>query len=120
MEQRTKLEIGAFITMALLITGAYFIGPSDNAYYCESLDQVRICDKLSSGLGTRCYFEDTYKICSEGWVKLENMTETKPSETFDVFANGEIYTCEVINGRVNSYSHCISESNLEAYLGELV
>jgi len=120
MEQRTKLEIGAFITMALLITGSFFVASGDNAFYCEGRDQVRICEKLSSGIGSRCYFNDTYAICSEGWIKLESSTEVRPAEIFEVFANGEIYVCDVLEGKVNSYSHCISESNLEAYLGELV
>lgn len=75
MENRTKLEIGAFITMALLMSGAYFIGQEDTAYYCESRDMVMICEKLSSGLGTRCYYEDTYKICKEGWKEVEKDQE---------------------------------------------
>jgi len=39
-----------------------------------------ICEKLSSGLGTRCYYEDTYKTCKEGWIKMELEYQT-PEET---------------------------------------
>lgn len=30
-----------------------------------------ICEKISSGLGTRCYYEENYKVCNEGWQKIE-------------------------------------------------
>ena len=88
METRTKLEIGSFITMALLISGAYFIAPGDIAYYCESRDLVMLCEKLSSGLGTRCYFEDTYKICKEGWIKFEE--ELTVGNFTDYLCSGEM------------------------------
>ena len=68
---KTKLTIGAMITLALVISGTYYIADGDKAYYCESKDLVMICEKLSSGIGSRCYYEDTYKICSEGWIKLK-------------------------------------------------
>jgi len=73
MENKTKLTVGVIITLAMLLagTGGYYISQDDNAYYCESRDMVMLCEKLSSGLGTRCYYEDTYKICSEGWVEIE-------------------------------------------------
>ena len=71
---KKKLTIGVFITLALLTTG-YFVGDNDQAYYCESRDLAGICDKLSSGLGTRCYFNDTYKTCKEGWTKIDNFVE---------------------------------------------
>lgn len=77
MEDKTKLTIGVIITMALLVGGTYYIADDDQAYYCESKDLVMICEKLSSGLGTRCYYEDTYKICSEGWVEIELGQEVK-------------------------------------------
>ncbi len=120
MEIRTKLEIGSFIVMAMLISGAYFIAQGDTAYYCESKDQVRICDKLSSGIGTRCYFNETYSICIEGWKLIEDEVEADFPEQIGLFANGENYVCEVINGKVNSYSLCFSDSNKSGYLGELV
>jgi len=77
MENKTKLTIGAMITLAMLIgsTATYFVSQDDDAYYCSSKDIVMICDKLSSGLGTRCYFGESYKVCSEGWEKLETGQE---------------------------------------------
>ena len=71
MGEQKKLVIGAVITMAMFLSGAYYISLDDDAYYCEARDLVMICEKLSSGLGTRCYYSETYKICSEGWVNLE-------------------------------------------------
>jgi len=70
---KTKLTIGVAIALALLIGSGttYFIAQDDDAYFCESRNMVMICEKLSSGLGTRCYFEDTYKKCNEGWQKVE-------------------------------------------------
>ena len=72
METKNKLlSIGVIITLIAAMSGTYYLSQDDDAYYCEAKDIVMICEKLSSGIGTRCYFEDTYKICSEGWVKLE-------------------------------------------------
>lgn len=76
MKNYTKIIIGTFITLALFV-GAYYVADTDKAYYCESRDLVGICDKLSGGLGTRCYYEDTYKICNEGWEELEEFIEKK-------------------------------------------
>ena len=71
MEDQIKLSVGAIITLALAISGTYFVADDDLAYYCEAKDLVMICEKLSSGLGTRCYYEDTYKICKLGWEEIE-------------------------------------------------
>ncbi len=61
-------------TVLSLIIGTFVIGgimlTDDNVYYCESKNIVRSCDKLSSGIGTRCYFNETYKICKEGWQEV--------------------------------------------------
>jgi len=73
-----NLTIGIFITLTLLSSGAYFLTDEDHTYYCESRDLVGICEKLSSGLGTRCYFEETYKNCAEGWKKISDFIEIEP------------------------------------------
>lgn len=95
MEDKIKLTIGAIITLTLAISGIYYV-VDDNAYYCESKDLVMICEKLSSGLGTRCYFEDTYKICREGWKEIEVGQEIK-SETIypdtPVYSEGIKWSC---------------------------
>ena len=95
MEEKTKLTVGMIITMVALLSGTYYITLDDDAYHCESKDLVMICEKLSSGLGTRCYFEDTYKICSEGWQKLETGAVTGPEELYEAPepANGKKWSC---------------------------
>lgn len=122
MENKTKLGIGFFITLALAISGTYYWTEEDPVYYCESRDLVGICEKLSSGIGTRCYFNESYKTCSEGWKRFEGFIEPDKNfaEEVEVFANGEKYVCKVSNGEVWSYTNCISESNKFAYMGELI
>ena len=71
MENNTKLTVGAIITLALFLSGSYYVSQDNDAYSCSAKNIVMICEKLSSGLGTRCYYEDTYKICKEGWKKIE-------------------------------------------------
>ncbi len=72
METKNKLlSIGAMITLIAAMSGGYYLAQDDDAFYCAARDMVMICEKLSSGIGTRCYYEDTYKICNEGWTKLE-------------------------------------------------
>jgi len=80
METNIKLTIGAIITLALAISGTYYVADGETAYYCEAKDVVMVCEKLSSGLGTRCYFDETYKICSEGWLELEIGQIVEPDE----------------------------------------
>lgn len=77
MEKKTKLTIGVIVTL-LAIGGTYYIADGDIAYHCDSKDMVMLCDKLSGGLGTRCYYEITYKICREGWKEIEIGQEIKP------------------------------------------
>lgn len=71
MENKTKLTIGIIITFLLASSGTYYLSQDDDAYYCESRNMVMICEKLSSGIGTRCYYAETYKVCNEGWQKIE-------------------------------------------------
>lgn len=77
METKTQLTIGIIITLLLASSGTYYISQDDNAYHCESRNIVMICEKLSSGIGTRCYFEDTYKTCKEGWKEIQLNQEIK-------------------------------------------
>ena len=93
MVDKTKLTIGTIITLVMLLSGTYYIAQDDDAYYCESKDLVMICEKLSSGLGTRCYFEDTYKICSEGWKKLDNEVVLSPEVPISSIQQGNQYLC---------------------------
>jgi len=75
MVTKTQLTTGIILTLLLASTGTYFVAQDDDAYYCESRDIVMICEKLSKinldGIQTRCYFEDTYKTCKEGWENFE-------------------------------------------------
>ena len=71
----TKLTIGIIITLALAISGTYYVAQDDDAFYCQDKDIVMICEKLSGlnsiGLQTRCYYEETYKVCNTGWEEIE-------------------------------------------------
>jgi len=80
---KIKLTIGVIITLAML-TSTYYIAQDDDAYYCEAKDMVMICEKLSAGIGTRCYFEDTYKVCAEGWIKLDTGAVLAPEVVTEV------------------------------------
>ena len=92
MEEKTKLTMGIIITLILASGGTYYLANGDNAYYCQSNDMVMICTKLSSGIGTRCYYEDTYKICKEGWVNynFEEIEDIKNAFQ-DEFSQNSLY-----------------------------
>ena len=77
---KKDLTIGMIITLVLAVSGTYVVLGDDQAYYCEDKDMVMICEKLSSGLGTRCYYDETYKVCSEGWEKIEFGIELNQAE----------------------------------------
>ena len=81
--EKIKLTISVIITLLLASGGTYYLSADDGeeAFYCQSRDFVMICEKLSSGIGTRCYYEDTYKVCSEGWVdyNFEEMEDIEPA-----------------------------------------
>lgn len=96
MDNKIKLTIGAIITLVIAMSGTYYISQDDDAYYCESRDMVMICEKLSSGIGSRCYYEETYKICSEGWVEIELSQEVKGETIYPdvpVSAEGIKWSC---------------------------
>ena len=90
MENKIKLTIGTIITLILAMSGTYYVSQDDDAYYCESRNMVMICEKLSSGIGTRCYFAETYKKCDEGWQKIELEQEINtqvPGDSIQVITN---------------------------------
>ena len=76
-----KLTAGVILTLLLAVSGTYFVAQDDDAFYCESRDLVMLCEKLSSGIGTRCYYENTYKNCKEGWANLEISQEVQGETT---------------------------------------
>lgn len=122
---KKKLTIGIFVTLSLILSGAYIIIDKENTYYCESRNLVGSCEKLSKGIGTWCYFNNSnnYKICSEGWQKIENFIESPKipeAKYIYIYGNLELYSCELVNGTLNSYSLCISQTGKEDYAGELI
>ena len=89
MEVDKKLVAGIIITLLAAMSGTYFAAQDANAYHCESRDMVMICERLSSGIGTRCYFIDaqgdsTYKVCKEGWVSIEIGQEINTTTILEV------------------------------------
>ncbi len=80
MIKKTQLTIGMAITFLLAVSGTYYLTQGDEAYYCNSRNMVMICEKLSSGIGTRCYYEEIYKVCKEGWEKIEIEQSLKQEE----------------------------------------
>ncbi len=91
---KKELAIGIIITLALAVSGTYVLVGDDDAFYCEEKDMVMICEKLSSGLGTRCYYEETYKICSEGWKEIEFGIELNQSEIESIKVIVNQYLCD--------------------------
>ncbi len=117
---KTKITAGVFIALSVLLGGAVYFESHDDIYYCQSRDLVGYCEKLSSGTGTRCYFNDTYKSCPEGWKKIDEFIETNNTSSIFIFGNGEMYSCSVPDNKLNSYSVCVSPTGKEAYAGELI
>ena len=61
----------------------------------DNVNNITAVNFLGTLIGTRCYFEDTYKICSEGWQKLETGAVTGPEELYEAPepANGKKWSC---------------------------
>jgi len=92
MVDKKTITAGVFITLTLLLGGAYVMVDKDKTYYCESKDLVGYCEKLSSGIGARCYYNGTkYKTCNEGWQKIDNFIEP---ENLCYSDNNYTYCCE--------------------------
>ena len=94
---RTVAEVA--LVLGLIIMGGMEL-TEDKAMYCESRKIAMNCDRTTA---TRCYYDDTYKVCSEGWKPLKDLiyeveVETEEAETINVAANGGIYSCIVEDG----------------------
>jgi len=54
-------------------TGSFIWKKTENVYFCDYLNLELECESLSrvneDKIQTRCYFDDTYKICLDGWYK---------------------------------------------------
>lgn len=123
MENKTWIGISMVLLVAALSAVGYNI--TDQTYFCESRGIVMECARFS-GSGLRCYphliNRSGYKDCPEGWLKVEEPIEIERnlSEEVEVFANAENYVCDIVEGKIDSYTKCLSETNKEAYLGELI
>ena len=123
VENKTWIGISVVLLISSLVAIGYNF--TDQTYFCEERGIVMDCARFSES-ELRCYPSLTtnigYKDCSAGWIKISEPVEIEKdlSKEVKVFANGENYICEVIDGRIQSYSRCNSETNKEAYLGELV
>jgi len=121
----SKAWIGISIVSLVVALSAIGYNITDQTYFCESRGIVMECARFSES-GLRCYpsllNRTGYKDCSEGWLKLEEPinAERMWQQEVEVFANAENYICDVIDGEINSYTTCLSETNKEAYLGELI
>lgn len=115
--------IGAMILLVIVTAGgtllvektgdyincrAEWILQDDGQYLCPKTNVTSLCFEIEDR-GSGWY------RCWTGRV-VEIPTET---QTFKVFANGELYTC-TFKGLVNSYDVCVSSSEKEAYVGELL
>lgn len=107
METSTKITTGALgiLTIISIVMLAGLIG-QENVYVCEERGLAMICDSLSKvnaeGIQTRCYFNETYKVCNGGWVKFEEVKVITITDNKD-FICGEgnfIRECISADGRV--------------------
>lgn len=122
---RTIAEIIA--VLSLIIVGNVALD-KETAYKCDARGIAMNCDSLSkyySMSNGKCINAELgNKVCRSGWDKLsDSIMEEQPTnvpENIEVFANNENYSCDVVSGKVNSYSHCISSTEQFAYLGELI
>jgi len=91
-----KKTISIAVILSIILSGGIsLIGDLnqdnlDGAYYCQSRAVIMNCDKLSDGLGTRCYYDDTYKKCSEGWVQIESGMELQNETARNI---GLVFIC---------------------------
>ena len=98
MENKTKnYVIGslsvAFVTIASILGINLTDDDIKGMYGCEALilensqDAFKVCTDLSApnkdGLQTRCYYDETYSVCTTGWkeVKPEVTTTSNPTTT---------------------------------------
>ena len=100
MEVNKKLTAGLIITFLMAISGTYYLSQGDKSYYCQSKDMVMICEKLSSGLGTRCYYEETYKTCPEGWKEIEIGQEIN-KESENIYNENKEYPKQYLCNQIN-------------------
>jgi len=126
METKYRSIAEAVLILGIIIVGGIAVGNlGPEAKRCVSRNLIMpSCDSIKSwGDGEKCINEELgNKICPEPWEDLSNIIEDSPqsTETFKVAANGGIFSCEIDNGYVGSYSHCIKQDGKEGYLAELI
>ena len=87
---------------------AEWILQENGEYLCPKTNVTSLCYEIEDrGSGWyRCWIGRLVEIPTE-------------IQSFQVFANGELYTCEFTE-LVDSYIKCVSPTNKEAYVGELI
>ena len=116
----------AVLILSLVVVSGIAL-QKETAYYCEERSLAMNCDSLSKYYSLdngKCNNKELgNKLCSSGWVLLNDIVEIDEIQTekdISVEANGKSWSCTTSNGAVNSYTKCISDKNTKGYLGELV
>ena len=125
---QTLVEV--ILALGLIVVGGMHLTP-DKAYGCIDRGIAMNCDQLSQYYGLpngKCINEEFgNKVCRTGWIPLKDFLQGNiannsniKSDLVKVKANGKEWVCQTNEGLVESYTKCISNSNIEGYLGELV
>jgi len=110
MITKDKITTGAIGLLAIIsiVMGAGLLN-QDNVYVCEERQLAMICDSLSKinddSIHTRCYFNETFKVCDSGWIKFEKSEPIKKNNTLEFTdliceKDGFIKECRANDGTV--------------------
>ena len=94
-------------------------------WVCESKGLISDCVNGVKAEGTRCYHDPEngrkYVYCAEKWKEYNGYLDNTAGtiNNIKVNANNKVWTCDIIDGRVDSYTKCVS-GGYESYLGELI
>ena len=122
MEGRTIGEIA--LALGCIIFGGMLL-TADKAYTCDANGIAMNCDKLTQYYDLpngKCWnSEYGNKLCRSGWEKLAVAeVSAHSSDVVKVNANGGVFTCDVPDGYINSYTPCKKDDGKDGYLGELI
>ena len=117
MEWKTALQKYGFTALVLMIlAGTVALDNIELTYRCTSTGEEFDAVGLSETNKTAVNQYGIKKVCRNGVWK--ETTSSEP-EVIKVRANNKEWICDTDDGRVNSYTRCLS-GPFTAYLGELV